>query len=75
MNRQAEISTPAKLRTWIQAYDVRKYPSMPYTSKEIEAQVNGLFDAGLTNGYMTWNSTSSIDRYRKQIEAYKKDYK
>ena len=50
-------------------------PYVPYNAPEVEAQIRGLFDAGLTGGYMAWNAGSNISKYRSQLNAYKKDYK
>ena len=67
MDRQKETSTPAKVRTWIQAYDVMKYVDMSgitYGAKQIEDQVRGLYDAGVMDGYVTWLSNSNLTKYR-----------
>lgn len=73
--RQSEIPTPAIARTWIQAYNViRNVDRIEYNSNEVEKQIKGLFDAGLTGGYMTWNSASSLDKYKMQKDAYTKEY-
>jgi hypothetical protein len=61
--RQEEIPTPAIARTWIQAYDAIKSPYNEYGSKEIQAQIKGLVDGGLTGGFITWNSGSSLEKY------------
>ena len=77
MKRQAEIPTPAKVRTWIQTFDVLKGKpqAISYGAKEVEDQIKGLFDAGLKNGYMTWNSASNLDKYKLQASAFKREYK
>ena len=75
---QKEIPTPAKVRTWIQAYDVMKYvdkDGIKYNDKEIEAQIRGLFDANIMDGYITWLSNSSLDKYKSQANAFKIDYR
>lgn len=73
--RQSEIPTPAIARTWIQAYNViRNVDKIDYNANEVESQIKGLFDAGLTGGYMTWNSASSLDKYKLQKDAYMKEY-
>lgn len=73
--RQEEIPTPAITRTWIQAYNViRNVDRIDYNAKEVENQIKGLFDAGLTGGYMTWNSASSLEKYKMQKDAYTKEY-
>lgn len=73
--RQSEIPTPAIARTWIQAYNViRAQDKIAYNSPEIENEIKGLFDAGLTGGYMAWNSSSSLEKYNMQKDAYSKEY-
>lgn len=77
-DRQKEIPTPAKVRTWIQAYDVMKHVDsngIKYNAKEIEEQIRGLYDAGITDGYITWLYNSSLDKYKSQKEAYCIDYR
>ncbi len=74
MERQKEIATPAVVRTWIQTYDSIKAPRVEYGAAEVEKEIRGLYDAGLTGGYMTWNSGSSITKFRSQIAAYSKEY-
>jgi hypothetical protein len=69
MDRQSETATPAVVRTWIQAYDAIKSPFNTYGPKEISAQIRGLWDAGCTGGYMTWNSASSLTKYKEIINS------
>jgi len=76
--RQDGAPTPAVVRTWIQTYDVPSYKhsgGYKYGAEQVEAQIKGLFDAGLNGGYMTWNASSNLDKYRSQITAYQKEYK
>jgi len=76
--RQEGASTPAIVRTWIQTYDVPNYKhsgGYKYGAEQVEAQIKGLFDAGLNGGYMTWNAGSSLEKYKSQIAAYQKEYK
>ena len=78
MERQAECPTPARVRTWIQAYDVMKYVDsngISYNAKEVEAEIKGLYDAGAMDGYITWLSNSSLSKYKAQEGAYKIDYR
>jgi hypothetical protein len=77
MKRQQEVPTPAIVRTWVAAFDTYQGvdPYVPYNAPEVEAEIRGLFDAGLTGGYMTWNAGSNIEKYRAQLAAYSKDYK
>ena len=76
--KQQETPTPAIVRTWIQTYDVPNYKhpgKFVYGSNQVSAQIQALFDNGLTGGYMTWNASSDLEKYKSQIEAYKKEYK
>ena len=75
--RRSEVPTPAIDRTWIQAYDVPNYKysgGFKYGSEQVEAEIKGLFDGGLVGGYMTWNSTSDLEKYKSQKDAYSKEY-
>lgn len=71
--KQALIPTPAKVRTWIQAYNTNKSPSVIYDTNKINEQIDGLYNNGLTGGYMTWNSGSNLDKYKELKEAFKKE--
>lgn len=76
-NSQANTTSPAQVRTWIQAYNVMKYvdpEGIAYGSENVKKEILGLYDAGLTGGYITWLSSSSIVKYREQAGAYKIDY-
>lgn len=73
-NRQKEIPTPAIARTWLQAYDTIKSPYLIYDSSKISDQIQGLYDAGLRGGYMTWNSGSSLVKYKYIAPAFQKEY-
>ncbi|MDD2490144.1 MAG: putative glycoside hydrolase [Bacilli bacterium] len=77
IKRQSEIPTPAIMRTWIQAADVPSYKhpgGYSYGEEQIEAQIKGLFDAGLNKGYMTWLSHSKLERYQSYQNVYSKEY-
>jgi hypothetical protein len=74
---QAITPTPAEVRTWIQAYNVMKYvdpEGIAYDSENVKKEILGLYDAGLTGGYITWLSSSSITKYRQQLGAFQIDY-
>lgn len=76
-DRQKEAPTPARVRTWIQAYDVMRYVDrngISYGAKEVEDEIRGLYDASLDGGYITWLSNSSLDKYRQQAQAFSIDY-
>ncbi|MDD3392770.1 MAG: putative glycoside hydrolase [Bacilli bacterium] len=72
--RQTEIPTPAIVRTWIQAYNTIKAPYIEYDAEKISEEIQGLYNAGLTGGYMTWNSGSSLSKYNEIADAFKKEY-
>ena len=74
MKRQAEAPTPAIVRTWIQTYNAIYSPHIIYDSNKISEQIRGLYDAGLTGGYMTWNGTSSLAKYKEVSSAFKRSY-
>ena len=70
MYRQRETATPAVVRTWIQAYDAIREPYNTYGPDEVYAQIKALRDTGCLGGYMTWNASSSIDKYTSLIPAF-----
>lgn len=73
--RQKEIPTPAIARTWITAYDTPYWnPTVTYNGEMLTKQIQGLYDAGLTGGYMTWNSGSNLAKYKSQASAFNKTY-
>lgn len=73
--RQTEIATPAVARTWITAYDTPYWkPTVVYDAGKISDQVQALYDAGLTGGFITWNSASSLNKYEQIKSAFAKDY-
>ena len=73
--RQAEIPTPAVARTWITAYDTPYWnPTVVYGASKISDQAQALADAGLTGGFITWNSISNLNKYNQIKSAFSKDY-
>ena len=73
--RQTEIPTPAIARTWITAYDTPYWnPTVTYDATKISDQARALVDAGLTGGFITWNSSSNINKYNQIKSAFAKDY-
>ena len=78
MERQKECPTPAKVRTWIQAYDVMKYVDangISYNADAVEKEIRGLYEAGAKDGYITWLSNSNITKYKSQAPAFSIDYR
>ena len=75
--RQEITPTPAVVRTWVQAYNVMRHVDrngIAYDAENVEKEIRGLYDAGLTGGYVTWLSSSNIEKYRTQLEAFQIDY-
>ncbi len=71
--KQAEIPTPAIVRSWIQAYDSVKSPKVTYDTNKIKEQIKALKDVGFTGGYMTWNASSSYTKYNSIAGAFGKE--
>ena len=74
VKRQTEIPTPAITRTWIQTYNTGIKPATEYGIENVSDEIQGLYDAGLTGGYMTWNAGSSISKYELLIPSFQKNY-
>lgn len=75
--RQSITASPAKVRTWIQAYHVMRWVDRNGIDNDanfIERQIRGLYDAGLDGGFNTWLASGNIEIYRYQKEAYALDY-
>ncbi|MDY3783547.1 MAG: putative glycoside hydrolase [Candidatus Cryptobacteroides sp.] len=75
--RQRETPSPGRARTWIQSYKVMKHIDRQGPDNDstfIASQLQGLYDAGLRDGFNTWMSSGSIATYRKQKAAYARDY-
>lgn len=76
-DRQKATPTPAIVRTWVQAYNVMRHVDpngIAYNAANVEREIRGLYDAGLTGGYITWLSNSSLEKYNRQLGAFQKDY-
>jgi len=75
VTRQKEIPTPAIARTWITAYDTPHWnPTVIYGASKISDQAQALVDAGLTGGFITWHSASSLSKYEQIKSAFAKEY-
>lgn len=73
--RQTETPSPAVARTWITAYDTPYWnPTVTYNGEMLTKQIKGLYEAGLTGGYMTWNSGSNLAKYKSQKSAFNINY-
>lgn len=69
--RQAECSSPAKVRTWIQTWDEAAYT---YDNAAIEREILGLYDNGITDGYAPWSYYGDLDAYTKMLGVFRTDY-
>jgi hypothetical protein len=67
--QQAETYTPARVRTWIQAYD-SWVDGTVYDASMVKAQINGLTDAGVNDGYMTWNGGADVYKFWNLRSAF-----
>lgn len=77
VDRQGETTSPAVALSWVQAYNVMRHVDpngIAYDAANVEKEIRGLFDAGVTGGYITWLSSSNIEKYRTQADAFKIDY-
>ena len=70
--RQNEIPTPAKVRTWIQGYDSIKSPYVVYDADKIYEQAIALNEQGLDDGFIVWNAASSLSKYQSFTSAFKR---
>ncbi len=59
--RQSECSSPAIVRTWIQAWDD---PGYAYDELAVMREITALYDNDITGGYMPWYSLGSL--YNKE---------
>ncbi len=75
IERQKETTTQALIRPWIQAYDTINAPYIKYDNQKIEEQLQALYDSGIKNGFITWNSSSSLIKYKEIKESLQKNYK
>ena len=74
VSKQELIPTPAKVRTWIQAYDTKKDPATIYDADKVSEEIRALYENGLTGGYMTWNSSSKLSKYEEIKDAFRREY-
>ena len=72
--KQDIIKTPAIVRTWIQTYNTTKEPKVVYDESKVSDQIKALYDSSLSGGFMTWNSGSSISKYKEVSGAFRKVY-
>ena len=66
---QENTYDPGKCRTWIMAQNSDPY-DVVYTAEFVKGQIDGLSDSGINDGYMTWNSASSLYKYDQYIDVF-----
>jgi hypothetical protein len=71
VQRQAECSSPAIVRTWIQTWDDSDYS---YDELAIQRQIVALYDADITGGFMPWHSYGSVEVADNIGDAINYDY-
>lgn len=65
LNRNNNISTPANVRPWLQAFTAKWVKGyIPYGHKEIQEQVKALKDLGI-NEYLLWSPTNKYGMVEK----------
>ncbi len=65
---QENTYDPANVRTWIQAYDSIVDGTI-YNADMIDAQIRGLRDAGVLDGFITWNGGASWKKFATYIRV------
>ena len=64
--KQDYLEHPAAARTWITGYNTPYWaPTENYGEKELKAQIKGLKDAGLEGGFIPWNVTNDLGKYKQ----------
>ena len=67
------LENPAAARTWITGYDTPYWaPTENYGEKEMKAQIQALIDAGLEGGFIPWNSTNDLGKYKQYKDIWNK---
>ena len=66
---QEKTYDKAKCRTWIMAQNSDPYDVI-YGVDFIKDQIRALRDAGVCDGYLTWNAGSSMYKYEEYIPAF-----
>ena len=69
--RQAECSSPAIVRTWIQTWDDADYK---YDVLAMQRQIVGLYDWDITGGFMPWYGPGTIQIEYKIKDVVSVDY-
>lgn len=60
--RQEETPSPAKVRTWVQAYDAIRKPYNTYGPVEVGGEIQALQEGNIFDGFMAWNAMCSLKK-------------
>lgn len=72
--KQDYLEYPAVARTWITGYNTPHWnPTVNYGEKQLKAQIRGLNDAGLKGGFIPWNVTNDLSKYKEYKKIWNKD--
>ena len=71
---QDYLENPAAARTWITGYNTPYWdPTENYGEKELKAQIKALKDAGLKGGFIPWNVTNDLGKYKEYKAIWNTD--
>jgi len=72
--QQDYLENPAAARTWITGYNTPYWsPTENYGKKELKAQIKAMKDAGLEGGFIPWNASSDLNKYKQYQKVWNKD--
>ena len=60
--RQEETPSPAKVRTWVQAYDAIRPPYNTYGPVEVGGELEALQEGNIFDGFMAWQALCSLKK-------------
>ena len=71
---QDYLSNPAAARTWITGYNTPYWaPTEDYGEKALKDQIKALKDAGLEGGFIPWNVTNDLGKYKQYKAIWNKN--
>ena len=71
--QQDYLEHPAAARTWITGYDTPYWaPTTNYGEKQLKRQVKALKDVGLEGGFIPWNASNSLGKYKEYKAIWNK---
>ena len=72
--KQDYLEHPAVARTWITGYNTPHWdPTVNYGEKQLKAQIKALREAGLKGGFIPWNVTNDLGKYKQYKNIWNKD--